>query len=59
MFHAIPAMGGFSHPLATEIESRLEMVIFRSQNFLYPHRHMGASHGAYGKRPGIDVEVRP
>lgn len=42
----IPALGGFDNPLATEIERRIEMVALRSQNFLFPHRHTGASHGA-------------
>ncbi len=39
----VPALGGWSNPLATEIESRLESITFASRNFLWPHRHAGAS----------------
>lgn len=39
----VPALGGFGHPLSTEIERHLEMVTFRSHNFLWPHRHAGAA----------------
>ena len=46
MGHVIPALGGFSNPVATEIEIRLESIIFDTRNFLYPHRHMGAAHAA-------------
>lgn len=42
----VPALGGWGNPLATEIESRIEKVIFRSHNFLWPHRHAGAAHNA-------------
>ena len=42
----IPALGGFGNPLSTEIERHLEMVTFRSHNFLWPHRHAGAAHDA-------------
>lgn len=59
MMHVIPALGGFEHPLAIEIESRLEMVIFRSQNFLFPHRHMGASHSPVNKRTVIEKGEQP
>lgn len=47
MAQVIPALGGgWSNPLATEIESRLEIVVFGSRNFLWPHRHAGAAHDA-------------
>lgn len=46
MMQVIPALGGFENPLATEIERRIEMVTFRSRNFLFPHRHAGAAHDA-------------
>ncbi|MCJ7957240.1 MAG: hypothetical protein MUW57_11985 [Pseudomonas sp.] len=46
MLQVIPALGGFENPLATEIERRIEMVTFRSRNFLFPHRHGGAAHDA-------------
>ncbi len=42
----VPALGGFVNPLSTEIERHLEMVTFRSHNFLWPHRHAGAAHDA-------------
>lgn len=46
MLQVIPALGGFENPLTTEIELRIEMVTFRSRNFLFPHRHAGAAHDA-------------
>lgn len=46
MLQVIPALGGFENPLAAEIERRIEMVMFRSGNFLFPHRHTGAAHDA-------------
>jgi hypothetical protein len=52
MLQVIPALGGFEHPLATEIERRIEMVTFRSRNFLFPHRHAGAAHDAVHVRSG-------
>ena len=42
----IPALGGWDHPLATEIERHIEMVTFRSHNFLWLYRHAGAAHDA-------------
>ncbi len=42
----VPALGGWTNPMATEIESRLEAVTFASRNFLWPHRHTGAAHDA-------------
>jgi hypothetical protein len=43
---AVPALGGWTNPVASEIESRLEAVTFASRNFLWPHRHAGAAHDA-------------
>lgn len=42
----VPALGGWENPLAVEIESRIEKISFRSQNFLWPHRNLGAAHSA-------------
>jgi len=42
----VPVLGGWTDPMATEIESRLEAVTFASRNFLWPHRHAGAAHDA-------------
>lgn len=42
----VPALGGWTNPVASEIESRLEAVTFASRNFLWPHRHAGAAHNA-------------
>ena len=40
----VPALGGGTNPMATEIEARLEAITFASRNFLWPHRHAGADH---------------
>lgn len=43
----IPSLdGGWSNPLATEIECRLESITFASGNFLWKGRHAGAAHDA-------------
>lgn len=43
----VPSLeGGWSNPIATEIESRLESITFDTRNFLWPHRLAGASHVA-------------
>lgn len=42
----IPALGGWSNPIAWEIESRIESITFGSKNFLWPYRYAGASHDA-------------
>lgn len=43
----VPSLeGGWSNPIATEIESRLESITFDTRNFLWPHRLSGASHDA-------------
>ncbi|MBP5966792.1 hypothetical protein [Pseudomonas iridis] len=42
----VPALGGGTNPMATEIEARLEAITFASRNFLWPHRHAGAAHDA-------------
>ncbi len=46
MAQVVPALGGFGNPLAAEIERRIESITFASHNFLWPHRHAGASHDA-------------
>lgn len=47
MFQVVPSLeGGWSHPLAGQIECRLEAITFNSRNFLWPHRHYGAAHDA-------------
>lgn len=38
--------GGWSNPLATEIESRLESITFATGNFFWKTRHAGAAHDA-------------
>ena len=38
--------GGWSNPLATEIECRLESITFATGNFLWKGRHAGAAHNA-------------
>lgn len=50
----IPAMGGYSNPLACDIARHLEQIQIFSGNYCWKHRHLGASHGEVGKRPGID-----
>lgn len=42
----VPALGGWSNPMASELESRLEAVTFATGNFLWEQRHAGASHDA-------------
>lgn len=44
---------------ACDIARHLEQIRIFSGNFLVRHRDLGASFGVVGKRPGIDVEVRP
>lgn len=56
----VPALGGYHNSeLACELSRHVEQVRLFSGNFCWPHRHLGASYGVVGKRPGIDVEVRP
>lgn len=55
----VPALGGYHNSeLACELSRHVEQVRLFSGNFCWPHRHLGASYGVVGKRPG-DVEVRP
>ena len=45
--HIVPSLpGGWSNPLATEIECRLESITFATGNFLWKGRHAGAAHDA-------------
>ncbi|MDD0969700.1 hypothetical protein [Pseudomonas aphyarum] len=45
--HIVPSLeGGWSNPLATEIESRLESITFATGNFFWKSRHAGAAHDA-------------
>lgn len=47
MFQIIPSLdGGWSNPLASQIECRLEAITFDSSNFLWKKRHVGAAHDA-------------
>lgn len=56
----VPALGGYHNSeLACDLSRHIEQVCLFSGNFCWPHRHLGASYGVVGKRPGIDVEVRP
>jgi len=38
--------GGWSNPIATQIESRLEAITFATGNLLWKGRHAGAAHDA-------------
>ena len=38
--------GGWSNPLATQIEARLESITFATGNFFWKNRHAGAAHDA-------------
>lgn len=43
----VPSLdGGWSNPIATEIESRLESITFATGNFFWKARHAGAAHDA-------------
>lgn len=43
----VPSLdGGWSNPLATEIECRLESITFATGNFFWKSRHAGAAHDA-------------
>lgn len=43
----VPSLdGGWTNPMATEIERRIESIQFASGNFLWKGRHAGASHDA-------------
>lgn len=47
MSQVIPSLeGGWKNPLGTEIERRLEDIIYETGNFLWKNRHAGASHDA-------------
>lgn len=48
----IPALGGYSNELACDIARHLEQIQTFSGNYCWKHRHLGASHGEVGKRPG-------
>lgn len=55
----VPSLeGGWANPIAIEIESRLESITFDTRNFLWPHRHLGASFGAVGERAPADFSER-
>jgi hypothetical protein len=54
----IPAMGGYDNELACDIARHLEQIRLFSGNFCWKHRHLGASHGEVGGRPGIDDATR-
>lgn len=49
-----PLMQG-DNPVASDIARHLEQVRIFSANFCWKHRHLGASFGVVGKRPGIDI----
>lgn len=43
----VPSLeGGWSNPLATQIECRLESITFATGNFFWKGRHAGAAHDA-------------
>lgn len=45
----IPALGGYSNPLASDIARHLEQIQTFSGNYCWDHRHLGASHGVVGE----------
>lgn len=48
----VPSLeGGWSNPLATQLECRLEAITFATGNFLWKKRHVGAAYDA------VNVEV--
>ncbi|MDF5890709.1 hypothetical protein P4A93_03570 [Pseudomonas syringae pv. syringae] len=51
----IPAMGGYDNELACDIARHLENIQTFSGNYCWRYRHLGASYGVVGKRPGIDA----
>ena len=56
----VPALGGYHNSqLACDLSRHVEQVRIFSGNFCWLHRHLGASYGVVGERPGIDIEVRP
>ncbi|ANF84149.1 hypothetical protein A7J50_0705 [Pseudomonas antarctica] len=40
---------------ASDIARHIEQIRIFSSNFLVHHRHLGASYGVVGSRPGVDV----
>lgn len=50
----IPMIGGYQTELGEALDRHLEQVIRYSGNFCWKHRHLGASYGEVGRRPGID-----
>jgi len=54
----IPMVGGYETELGQDLARHLEQVRTFSGNFCFVHRHIGASYGVVGQRPGIDKGVR-
>lgn len=47
LVEVVPSLeGGWSNPIATEIESRLESITFATGNFFWKSRHAGAARDA-------------
>lgn len=44
--HVVPGLGGFDNPVVGELERQLEVIVFASRNFLWPHRNAAAFHEA-------------
>lgn len=42
----VPGLGGFENPVVGELERQLEVIVFATHNFLYPHRNAAAFHEA-------------
>lgn len=42
----IPAMGGYSNPVASDIARHLEQIRVFTSNYCWNHRHLGRSHDA-------------
>ena len=50
----IPMVGGYESELGEALDRHCEQIRIFSGNFCWKHRHLGASAGEVGKRPGID-----
>ncbi|HEN8714199.1 TPA: hypothetical protein U8203_004010 [Pseudomonas putida] len=42
----VPGLGGFENPVVCELERQMEVIVFATHNFLYPHRNAAAFHEA-------------
>ncbi|MDT4882550.1 hypothetical protein FQZ97_1185050 [compost metagenome] len=47
----LPALGGYSNPICSDIARHLESVRMSSRNFCWKHRAVGAAHDAQEVQP--------